>query len=573
MKHDRRDLLGERLDKFNMTAPDHEPNRVDDDVIGEDCPHIVGVTAHAAHFRLDVKHDALRRPMLEIIGADPRHDGEIAHEDMVDLAVAIAPADDASRHQPPVDLRRLWDRPFARDKIPDEARRLRIDRSRAVVTQAERGAESEHVRQDQEQARDIRRLERPGKPAHQTMRAAEAAKFLEARGKKMRKQAPAALVPGVEHGAAEAHLGKLGEDGKVGLPIGEQHADQWNVMRQRPKRRAEPRQDVHVDGELQRPNASGGERARAAQQRCLLVRRIAERRARLRARGDEADGFARGLDRDCAKRAPGRILEVDDVGAGGKNDLRFPRVEDARKHARHAVASLDRASRARRFSLIRGSGAPILTAKRKLPMRFAFRFVMATALAAAVSPAFAKGPPNTDPNWPCHQLKVTAFPLASVWAGPDLDLSSQAWRDQPDVADLANRMSQRRVPIAEVESAIAAFKAKEGPGGKEKLLTAFAAGFEDLVEQRSKVIEGLERFGRRQRELADGVRSENEALQKAVDANHGQPSAEQAELQKRLDWDLRVFDDRRQSISYVCEVPAEIEHRIGALAQAVQNAL
>jgi len=204
-------------------------------------------------------------------------------------------------------------------------------------------------------------------------------------------------------------------------------------------------------------------------------------------------------------------------------------------------------------------------------MRFAFRVVMATALAAVGSPAMAGGPPNTDPDWPCHQLKVTGFPLASVWAGPDLD--SQAWRDQPDVADLANRMSQRRVPIAEVESAIAAFKSKEGPDAKEKLLSAFAAAFEDLVQQRSKVIEGLERFGRRQREVADGIRAENEALQKAIDANHGHPGAEDAELQKRLDWDLRVFDDRRQSISYVCEVPAEIEHRIGALARAVQNAL
>jgi len=206
-------------------------------------------------------------------------------------------------------------------------------------------------------------------------------------------------------------------------------------------------------------------------------------------------------------------------------------------------------------------------------MRFAFHVVMAMALAVATGSAMAGGPPNTDPNWPCHQLKVTSFPLASVWAGPDLDLDSQAWRDQPDVADLAAKMSQRRAPIAEVESAIAAFKAKGGPEAKDKLLSAFAAAFRDLAQQRSKVIEGLERFGRRQREMGERIREENEALQKAVDGNHGEPGAEDAELQKRLDWDLRVFDDRRQSISYVCEVPAEIEHRIGAIAQAVQQAL
>lgn len=206
-------------------------------------------------------------------------------------------------------------------------------------------------------------------------------------------------------------------------------------------------------------------------------------------------------------------------------------------------------------------------------MRFAFRVAVATALAAAICPAMARGASNTDPGWPCHQVKVTAFPLGSVWAGPDLDLTSQTWRDQPEVADLAANMSQRRVPIAEVEKAIAAFKAKEGPEAKDKLLSAFAAAFQDLAQQRSKVIEGLERFGRRQREMADRIREENESLQRAIDANHGEPGAQDAELQKRLDWDLRVFNDRRQSISYVCEVPAEIEHRIGAIAHAVQASL
>ena len=206
-------------------------------------------------------------------------------------------------------------------------------------------------------------------------------------------------------------------------------------------------------------------------------------------------------------------------------------------------------------------------------MRLALRIITTIALAGVVVPAIAGGPSNTDPDWPCHQLKVTTFPLASIWAGANLDLTSQAWRNEPDVADLAAKMSQRRIPIAEVEPAIAAFKEKEGPQAKDKLLRAFAAAFQDLTQQRSNVVEGLERFGHRQREMGDQIREENEALQKAVDANHGQPGAEQAELQKRLDWDLRVFDDRRQSIAYVCEVPAEIEHRIGAIARAVQQEL
>ena len=206
-------------------------------------------------------------------------------------------------------------------------------------------------------------------------------------------------------------------------------------------------------------------------------------------------------------------------------------------------------------------------------MRLALRIIPVIAFAGIVHPALAGGPANTDPDWPCHQLKVTTFPLASIWAGPALDLDSQAWRDAPEVADLAARMSQRRVPVAEVEQAVAELKTKEGQEAEPKLLGAFAAAFQNLTEQRAKVIEGLERFGRRQRAMGDSIRAENEDLQKAVDANHGQPGDKDAALQKQLDWDLRVFDDRRQSIGFVCDVPGEIEQRIGAVARAVQQAL
>jgi hypothetical protein len=206
-------------------------------------------------------------------------------------------------------------------------------------------------------------------------------------------------------------------------------------------------------------------------------------------------------------------------------------------------------------------------------MRVAFRIITVIAIAGAIPPALAGGPPNTDPDWPCHQLKVTTFPLAAIWAGPALDLDSQAWRNAPEVADLAARMSQRRVPIAEVEQAVAELKAKEGQQAQDKLLGAFAAAFQDLTQQRTKVIEGLDRFGRRQRAMGDSIRAENEALQQAVDANRGQPGDKDAGLQQQLEWDLRVFNDRRQSIGFVCEVPGEIEHRIGTVARTVQEAL
>jgi hypothetical protein len=39
----------------------------------------------------------------------------------------------------------------------------------------------------------------------------------------------------------------------------------------------------------------------------------------------------------------------------------------------------------------------------------------------------------------------------------------------------------------------------------------------------------------------------------------------------QVSWEARVFDERRQALSYVCDVPAKIEQRLFALAQTIQQ--
>lgn len=201
------------------------------------------------------------------------------------------------------------------------------------------------------------------------------------------------------------------------------------------------------------------------------------------------------------------------------------------------------------------------------------RAAFAGVLLIASPQAFAQGRPKADPDWPCQQVKTPTFSLASVWSGPAVDLDSQAWRDDPEVVDLATKMSQRRVPLEDVEKAIAQFKAREGADAKSKLLEAFGAAFQDLTQQRSQVLSGLDRFGRKQRELADRVRAENEVAQNAADANAKTDGQLDEAARQKLEWDLRVFDDRRRTVAYVCESPGLIEQRLGAIARAVQQAL
>jgi hypothetical protein len=201
----------------------------------------------------------------------------------------------------------------------------------------------------------------------------------------------------------------------------------------------------------------------------------------------------------------------------------------------------------------------------------AARAVLAIATVTLLaSQAVAEYKGKIDPDWPCQQIKTPTFSLASVWAGPQLDLDSQSWRDETDVADLKARMTQRRVPIADVQAAIAELKAKAGPDANAKILRAFAAAFTDLSQQRSEIIEGLDRIGRRQKALADHIRAENETVDGSSDVDRNGQAPPGASNEDRLLWDLRIFNDRHQTITYVCEAPTLIEQRIGEIARAVQ---
>mgnify|MGYP007027897749 FL=1 len=43
--------------------------------------------------------------------------------------------------------------------------------------------------------------------------------------------------------------------------------------------------------------------------------------------------------------------------------------------------------------------------------------------------------------------------------------------------------------------------------------------------------------------------------------------------EEQLDWNTRIFQDRQQALSYVCETPVILEQRVFALARAIAAGL
>jgi hypothetical protein len=203
------------------------------------------------------------------------------------------------------------------------------------------------------------------------------------------------------------------------------------------------------------------------------------------------------------------------------------------------------------------------------------RYAITTAaLVLSLANAGAQGSRGREQgDWPCRQAKVGTIALASVWSGPPIDIRAHDWRGDPELSALVPRASERRTPLEEAQSAITGYATRLRSDERKAKLTLLMTGiFDRLNSERDAVIAGLERYGHKQKDMADRVKSEVEAL----NAAQSETSADQqkiADLTNRVQWDTRVFEDRRRALIYVCETPVLIEQRLGALARTIAAAM
>jgi hypothetical protein len=203
---------------------------------------------------------------------------------------------------------------------------------------------------------------------------------------------------------------------------------------------------------------------------------------------------------------------------------------------------------------------------------FASTFASLGIAMVLMSGAASSAPRTIDPDWPCQQIKVSQLSVAAFWSGPPIDPAQDDWRRDDEISGLAGDISERRMPIETAEERIAEFAHRRGAGKDAALPALFTAVFDILNEERQSVISGLDRFGQRQKTLADNLREEEAALG-AARATASPESTKISELSQQLAWDVQFFEARRTSLRYACEVPSVIEQRLYALSQAIQKNL
>jgi hypothetical protein len=186
------------------------------------------------------------------------------------------------------------------------------------------------------------------------------------------------------------------------------------------------------------------------------------------------------------------------------------------------------------------------------------------AASAAMSEVNAQ-PAPADPDWPCVQRLLPEIAGGMIWPGPPLDQVEIPKGDRALKA-LAEELAARRVPLEEAAAKIETFAERlQGEEKPARLAALFKSTLEIINRDRASIINGVKRFSRGQRTLAEKIKASNREIEAM---NGGDVLARDAAIAER-DWDIRIFEDRRQSLTYLCEQPVLLEQRAFALARSI----
>ena len=102
------------------------------------------------------------------------------------------------------------------------------------------------------------------------------------------------------------------------------------------------------------------------------------------------------------------------------------------------------------------------------------------------------------------------------------------------------------------------------------MVALFAATFDHVEPARDRVMAGITRYAHKQAALEAADRGPAPPVRPRSKPLETKDFDRMDEVEKQLDWATRIFQDRQQSLTYVCETPVILEQRAFALGRAAQ---
>ncbi|WP_245848538.1 hypothetical protein [Actibacterium ureilyticum] len=175
----------------------------------------------------------------------------------------------------------------------------------------------------------------------------------------------------------------------------------------------------------------------------------------------------------------------------------------------------------------------------------------------------------SDPTWPCVQRKVETLSPGLMWPHPITEMTLDA-ATLDDVRDLSERLSLRRLELAEIQPEIDRFVTSHG-SDPALLGQVFDRVFTRLSRTRTAIIRGIGDYSLEQIRLSEQIEAKRQSFDAALAAEPPDYDAAD-EIEAQIDWDERIYQDRQRSLTYVCETPVLLEKRLFGVAQMLIQA-
>lgn len=193
-------------------------------------------------------------------------------------------------------------------------------------------------------------------------------------------------------------------------------------------------------------------------------------------------------------------------------------------------------------------------------------FVVATALLSSLN-ARAQ---DVDPEWPCIQALIPEVALAVLWPNPMEESDRGKWKDDPEIAQLSERLGDIEMFTETEEKLIDDFASAQQEDQLIEKLSSLADGVVTVSNRlRTRYIDGIKRYTRQQISIASQVEDSLNKLAAMGDAQ----SPERTELEASLQWHERVYDQRERAIVSLCERPVELEEKLSSVMRHLSSHL
>jgi hypothetical protein len=179
---------------------------------------------------------------------------------------------------------------------------------------------------------------------------------------------------------------------------------------------------------------------------------------------------------------------------------------------------------------------------------------------------------GSSPDWPCIQREVPQISAGMVWTGEPLDAEDRSWTKDQDVAAAVQKVTSRRNSVEDALKVIDEFAAGLKEHRTESLRALFIGTLQRVNAERRQVMGGIKRFARRQAALADQITEKSLEEAKLVRSPKTDDEKQRlSQLSEEIAWDTRVYEEREQSLTYVCETAVLLEQRLFQIGRHISE--